>query len=68
MSGDYIITVCDSANESCPIVLRTVRRRHWSFEDPSRATGTEDERRQVFRRIRDKTSARVRAWVAGGAG
>ena len=68
VSGDYIITVCDSANESCPIVPRTVRRLHWSFEDPSRATGTEDERLQVFRRIRDEISARVRAWVAGGAG
>jgi arsenate reductase len=65
---DYVITVCDSANESCPIFPRTVRRLHWSFEDPSRATGTEDERLQVFRRIRDDISARIRAWVAEGAG
>ena len=65
---DYVITVCDSANESCPIFPRTVRRLHWSFEDPSRATGTEDERLQVFRRIRDEISARVRDWLAGGSG
>ena len=65
---DYVITVCDSANESCPIFPRTVRRLHWSFEDPSRATGTEDERLQVFRRIRDEISARVSIWVAERAG
>jgi arsenate reductase (thioredoxin) len=61
---DYVITVCDSANESCPIFPRTVRRLHWSFEDPSRAAGTEDERLEVFRRVRDAISARVRAWLA----
>jgi arsenate reductase (thioredoxin) len=61
---DDVITVCDSANESCPIFPRTVRRLHWSFEDPSRATGTEDERLQVFRRIRDEISARIRGWLA----
>jgi arsenate reductase len=61
---DDVITVCDSANESCPILPRTVRRLHWSFEDPSRATGTEDERLQVFRRIRDEISARIRRWLA----
>jgi arsenate reductase len=66
-SWDYVITVCDSANESCPIFPRTVRRLHWSFEDPSRAGGTEDDRLQVFRRIRDAISARVRAWLAEGA-
>ncbi len=63
----YVIMVCDSANESCPIFPGTVRRLHWSFEDPSRATGTEDDRLQVFRRVRDEISARVRAWVAEGA-
>jgi arsenate reductase (thioredoxin) len=64
---DYVITVCDSANESCPIFPRTVRRLHWSFEDPSRAAGTEDDRLQVFRRVRAAISARLRAWLAEGA-
>jgi arsenate reductase len=45
---DCVITVCDSANERCPVFPRAVRRLHWSFEDPSRATGTEDERLRVF--------------------
>ncbi len=65
---DCVITVCDSANEACPVFPRTARRLHWSFDDPSRATGTEDERLQVFRRTRDEISERVRAWLAEGAG
>jgi arsenate reductase len=61
---DYVITVCDSANERCPIFPRTVTRLHWSFEDPSAATGTEEERLQVFRRIRDEISGRIDGWLA----
>jgi arsenate reductase (thioredoxin) len=61
---DHVITVCDSANESCPVFPRTAHRLHWSFEDPSRATGTDEERLQVFRRIRDEIAARIRAWIA----
>ncbi len=61
---DYVITVCDSANERCPVFPRGARRLHWSFEDPSRATGSDEERLQVFRRIRDEISARLRAWLA----
>jgi len=56
--------VCDSANERCPVFPRGARRLHWSFEDPSRATGSDEERLQVFRRIRDEISARLRAWLA----
>lgn len=63
-SWDHVITVCDSANESCPVFPRAAHRLHWSFEDPSRATGADDERLQVFRRIRDEIAARIRAWIA----
>jgi arsenate reductase len=61
---DYVITVCNGANERCPIFPRSVRRLHWGFEDPSRATGSDDERLQVFRRIRDEISGRIRGWLA----
>jgi arsenate reductase len=61
---DYVITVCDSANESCPVFPHAVHRLHWSFEDPSRVSGTDDERLQVFRRVRDEIVAKVRAWLA----
>lgn len=60
---DYVITVCDSANESCPVFPRTARRVHWSFEDPSQATGTDEQRLQVFRRIRDEIAAHLRTWI-----
>ena len=60
---DYVITVCDSANERCPVFPRSAKRLHWSFADPSQAAGSEEERLQVFRRVRDEIGARVRAWL-----
>jgi len=60
---DYVITVCDGANERCPVFPGRTTRLHWSFEDPSAATGSEDERLAVFRRVRDAIAARLRGWV-----
>jgi len=60
---DYLITVCDDANERCPWVSGSVKRLHWSFPDPSRATGTEDERLAVFRRVRDQIQERLTDWL-----
>ena len=56
---DYVITVCDAANEACPIFSGAKNRLHWSFEDPSLATGTEAERLEVFRRVRDEIQQRI---------
>jgi arsenate reductase (thioredoxin) len=61
---DHVITVCDSASESCPVFPGAVRRLHWSFEDPSRAVGSDEERLHVFRRVREQIAARVRSWLA----
>jgi arsenate reductase len=61
---DYVITVCDSANERCPLFPVHTTRLHWSFEDPSAAVGTEAERLAVFRRVRDAIAARLRGWLA----
>jgi len=61
---DYVITVCDSANERCPLFPGRTTRLRWSFEDPSAATGSEDERLAVFRQVRDAIAARLRGWVA----
>jgi len=60
---DYLITVCDEANERCPFVPGAVTRLHWSFEDPSRATGSEETRLAVFRRVRDLIEARIAGWL-----
>jgi arsenate reductase (thioredoxin) len=61
---DYVITVCDSANERCPLFSGRTTRIHWSFEDPSQATGPEEERLQTFRRVRNQIRARIEAWLA----
>ena len=62
-SWDYVITVCDSANQRCPIFPGHARRLHWSFDDPSLATGAEQDRLEAFRRIRDKINVRIREWL-----
>ena len=51
-------------NERCPLFPGRPTRLHWSFEDPSAVTGSEDERLAVFRRVRDAIAARLRGWVA----
>jgi arsenate reductase len=56
---DAVITVCDAANETCPIFPGAKQRRHWSFEDPSKATGSEDEQLAVYRRVRDEIRVRI---------
>ena len=58
---DYVITVCDDANEACPFFSGAASRLHWSFEDPSKAEGLEEERLEVFRRVRDGIKDRVQA-------
>ena len=56
---DYVVTVCDAANEACPFFPGAKNRLHWSFEDPSRAEGTEEERLEVFRKVRDEIRERI---------
>jgi arsenate reductase (thioredoxin) len=56
---DHVITVCDDANEACPFFPGAVSRLHWSFEDPSRALGSEEERLAVFRSVRDRIRKRI---------
>ena len=68
----FVITVCDEASaERCPIFPGVTRRLHWSFRDPSKLTGTPEEKLAGTREIRDAIRARVQAWCAevgrGGA-
>jgi len=58
---DLVITVCDSAKESCPLFPRPVEQIHISFPDPAEAAGSEDERLAVFRAVRDDIRARLLA-------
>ncbi|WP_136668129.1 arsenate reductase ArsC [Flavobacterium sp. H122] len=50
---DYIITVCDNANERCPYFPSTAKRFHYNFPDPAKALGTEEENFSEFRRVRE---------------
>ena len=61
---DYVITVCDNANEQCPVFPGNTKRIHWSFEDPAAAQGDEETRLGVFRRVRDEILQRLRLFVA----
>jgi arsenate reductase len=62
---DYVITVCDNANEQCPIFPGKTKRIHWSFEDPAAAEGDEVARLNVFRRVRDEIGRRLRLFNTG---
>jgi arsenate reductase len=56
---DYVITLCDSASESCPAFIGAARKLHWSLPDPAAAAGTEDERMMVFRSVRSQLASRI---------
>jgi len=53
-SFDYVITLCGDANEKCPLFFGGVKRMHIGFDDPPKATGTEEEVLNVYRRVRDE--------------
>ena len=57
---DYVITVCDDANESCPAFPGNTRRIHWSVPDPAAIEGSEQERLAAFRRVRDSLAETLR--------
>ena len=65
---DYVITVCDNANEQCPLFPGKTRRIHWSFEDPAAAQGDESARLSVFRRVRNEISERLEEFSRSGPG
>jgi arsenate reductase len=56
---DEVITVCDQANETCPIFPRARHQRHWSIDDPSQIQGSEEERLAAFRKARDELRQRI---------
>ena len=61
---DYVITVCDRAQENCPIFPGASKMLHWSFEDPAKAKGTYQQQMIVFRTIRDQIAEQIRRFVA----
>jgi arsenate reductase len=60
---DLVVTVCDSAAETCPVFPAPVARMHVSFPDPASATGSEGERLAIFRKVRDDIRERLPAAI-----
>jgi arsenate reductase len=62
----HVVTVCDEASaQRCPIFAGVTRREHWSFPDPAAFTGSDEERLDQTRRVRDAIRARIEDWVRG---
>ena len=60
---DLVITVCDSAKDSCPALAGAKQTLHWPFEDPADATGSEEKKLAVFRRVRDEIRAQIEEYL-----
>lgn len=61
---DLVITVCDNANEICPVYPGTTTRLHWPFEDPAEVAGMQEVREAAFRKVRDQIRARIADYLA----
>ncbi|UVI30717.1 arsenate reductase (thioredoxin) [Paenibacillus spongiae] len=65
--ADYVITLCGHADEHCPVISnQNVTKWHWGFDDPAKATGTEDEIMHQFRTVRDSIKNRIELFVKEG--
>lgn len=62
---ETVITVCGNVDQACPIFPGQVNRHHWPFEDPAHATGTDMEKREIFRRVRNEIRRVFTAYADG---
>ena len=61
----YVIAVCDAESaEKCPIFPGITKRLHWPFHDPSKVTGTYEQKLQKVRQIRDAIATKIQEWLA----
>jgi len=63
-SFDYVITVCDSAAEECPVFPGAPQRIHWSFVDPASVDGNDDEKLRAFQRTAREMKIRLATFIA----
>ncbi|TCN01530.1 arsenate reductase [Paenibacillus sp. BK033] len=62
--ANYVITLCGHADEHCPVISNeNVIKRHWGFDDPAKAAGTEEEIMAQFRAVRDAIHYRIKQFV-----
>ena len=62
---ETVITVCGNADQACPMFPGQMNRHHWGFDDPAHATGTDEAKLAVFRRVRDEIKRVFEAYAAG---
>lgn len=62
---DYVITLCDNAKQTCPLFPGKHVLLHWDIEDPATATGTEEEKLEVFRKARNAITANIERIITG---
>ncbi|OZM58111.1 arsenate reductase (thioredoxin) [Lottiidibacillus patelloidae] len=65
-SADFVVTLCGHANDICPATPINKERFHWGFDDPAKATGSEEEQWTVFQRVRDEIEERIRSFAENG--
>jgi arsenate reductase (thioredoxin) len=61
---DYVITVCDNANQNCPVFPGPSKRIHWSINDPAEVVGDHEARLKAFREARHELQKRLREFIA----
>ncbi|GJM83379.1 protein ArsC [Paenibacillus sp. HMSSN-139] len=61
--ADMVVTLCGDAADRCPMTPPQDRREHWGFDDPAKATGTDEEKWAVFQRVRDQIGERIRRFA-----
>lgn len=62
---ETVVTVCGNADQACPMFPGQMNRHHWGFYDPAHATGTDEEKLALFRRVRDEIKMVFEAYAAG---
>ena len=58
-----VITVCGNADSECPVFPDQAHKHHWPFEDPAQAEGNDEEKRAIFRRVRDEIREKFEAYA-----
>ena len=61
---DFVITVCDNAQENCPYFPGSAQKFHYNFPDPAKAAGSEEEIMEVFRNVREQIKTYCQEFVA----
>lgn len=64
--AELVVTLCGDAADKCPVTPPHVKRVHWGFEDPAKATGSEAEKWGTFQRVRDEIGERIKRFAENG--